>query len=332
MRWTEAKNKQLVELREKNGLGYPEIAKIFDVSQEAARSKYREIKGMCVNPVSESPYPSYDKPLVMEGDAIVLPDVEMPYHNADFINRCLDLADAWKIDQAILAGDVLHFNSISHWEANWKAETNSGISESAEKDLLGLDLPESVRAQLIDVIQKYDNPSEDDVGAEIKAAKDNLLRLGQQFERVDYVIGNHDGRFLSALNSPMFGTDLLQFIGIQDPKWKIAPFYYSWLKTSGGDYRIVHPKGAGKATAYNLASKYQCHILMAHSHQWNMLRDRSGRFYAIQMGCCVDEMRLAYAAQRDTANDAHVLGAVIVRGGYPYLLDVNTPFENWKRL
>jgi hypothetical protein len=319
-------------MREDDGAGWTAIADHFGITQEGARSKYRLERSLFVNPVFESPYPSFDNPLVMEGDAIVFPDTEFPYHNAEFINNCLDLADAWKIDKAILAGDALHFNSISKWEASWKADGNAGISEKAEKDLLDLDLSSSARQKIIAIIQKYDTPSENDAGSEIATSRDCLTRLGQQFEKVDYVIGNHDGRFLAALNSPIFARQLLQFIGVDNPKFRIAPYYFSWLDTERGRFRIVHPKGAAASTAYNLASKFQCHILMAHSHRWSVLKDRSGSFYAIQMGCCVDETKLAYAAQRDVAGDAHALGAVIVRGGYPFLLGVDTPWSVMKRL
>lgn len=91
---------------------------------------------------------------------------------------------------------------------------------------------------------------------------------------------------------------------------------------------IEHPNSAAKNAATKLAAIYQCHILMAHSHRWSIERDPSGHFWAIQMGCVVDERRLPYASQRHNTKEAHRLGAVIVREGYPFLLGEDTPFSH----
>src|SRR5512140_1237820 len=57
--------------------------------------------------IRESPYPRFDEPLHLEGDAIIFPDMEMPFHHAEFINKCLELARLWNIRQCICAGDLL---------------------------------------------------------------------------------------------------------------------------------------------------------------------------------------------------------------------------------
>ncbi|MHB8961971.1 MAG: hypothetical protein ACYC5K_02340, partial [Saccharofermentanales bacterium] len=269
-----------------------------------------------------SPYPIYDKPLEMEGDAVVIPDPEFPYHEAEFMNRVLDLADAWKIKQCNIAGDAMHFNAISKFEPAWKEKPKNTIDEKMEAELLEIanDANKRTRERLLEVITR--NPSEqdgDDVGNEVETAKRALIRLGEQFDRVDYVIGNHDGRFLSALNSPTFADQLLKFIGLNEPKWRIAPYYYSFIRSGGELFRIEHPKSASQSTASKLASKYLCHVLMGHSHLLSSQFDQSGSFWAMHMGHCVDERRLPYASQRSNTSPAHVLGAVIIRDGFPHL-------------
>lgn len=302
-------------------------SKINNAQQRAIRDIGREF-------LKPSPYPVYDKPLEMYGDAVVIPDPEFPYHHADFLNKVLDLADTWKITQCIIAGDAMHFNSISKWEASWTQQT-SGIAETDIDDFKQLvaSLPKKYQANMLDWIGARDvGKSGDSVGDEVAISKRELLRLGQQFDLIHYVIGNHDGRFLSALNSPLFADQLLQFIGLTDPKWKIAPYYYSILYSGEEKWRIEHPRGASKNTASALASKYLCHIAMAHSHGWGMGFDRSGNFYSINMGCCVDEMRLAYASQRSTAGEAHKLGALIIRDGKPFLLNEHIPWDLYRRM
>jgi len=49
-----------------------------------------------------------------------------------------------------------------------------------------------------------------------------------------------------------------------------------------------------------------------------------------QIGCCVDERRLSYAAQRHNTQDAHALGAAIIRDGYVTVLTEH--WTDWERL
>ena len=71
---------------------------------------------------------------------------------------------------------------------------------------------------------------------------------------------------------------------------------------------------------------------MGHSHLLRQDYDISGKFHACQIGHCVDEERLAYASQRSTTRDAHLLGAAIVRDGYLLVLDEKVDWERMKKL
>ena len=279
-----------------------------------------------------SPYPVYDTPLTLEGDALVLPDIEMPFHHADFLNRVLDLAQKWNIRQCIMAGDLLHFDSLSGWEPNWTNENKGGLSAEAEKRLIdfAMKMGSKKQGEFMDLIGNIGIKDEQDgASMELDTARKELHHIDQLFDRVDFVIGNHEGRLLRALQTTLNPNELLRLLDIKNPRWRIAPFYYSKLETERGTYRIEHPKNSGKFSASRLASKYLTHILMAHSHQLNFTYDPSGTFYAIEMGCCVDETRLAYVGQRSNTSPTHMLGAVIVRDGIPWLLHQNV---DWKRL
>ena len=166
---------------------------------------------------------------------------------------------------------------------------------------------------------------------ELKITRKVVKVISECFDQVDMILGNHDSRMIRALNSPMFPSEVLRTVEAGE-KWRIGPYYYSRLISDGETYQIEHPKSFAKNSASKLASKYQCHILHAHSHRWGVDTDVWGRFYAITMGCIVDEERLPYAAQRHHSGDAHRLGAVIVRAGYPYLLGADTPFETFKKM
>jgi predicted phosphodiesterase len=266
----------------------------------------------------------------MEGDALILPDTEFPFHDADFVNHCLELAHAWGIEQAIIAGDALHFDSLSQWEANWIVISRKNtLSEDAENEMRALiqNLPPEHQGALLSKLTEIT----EDAGepTELMEAKKALLTLGSAFERIDYVIGNHDDRFVRALKSPMMPQTLLDFVGLTNPRWRIGPYFYSILISGGEKFRIEHPRSAAANTATRLADKFETSVIMGHSHAQDVRWSTSGRHYAIHAGCCVDERRLPYAAQRSTNQAAHKLGAVIVREGYPYVLHDRV---DWQRL
>lgn len=337
--WTDEELKHLKDFAENKNFSWSEIGHAFGVDGESARTRYRRLtkttsKSYSFTPIEESPYPKYDKPLEQTGDCLILPDPEFPYHNADFINRCIDLALSWKITKCNIAGDAMHFNSISKFEANWRPDSSGDLSDKAHKELMNFlpKLPKNLQDEYLNTLERLEPTHDDDIGGEVQIAKRAFLNLSSAFDEIVYVIGNHDGRLLSALNSPMFADQLKQFTVGDNPKFLIAPYYFSILHTENGDYTIEHPVGSSAKTAVNISIQKHCHVLMGHSHRYSRLRDPSDKFWCIQMGMCVDENRLAYASQRTRGAEKHSLGATIVRDGFPYDLSINTPWELWKKL
>lgn len=329
--WTPAEDELLWKLKSAGSTDY-QIGIVLGLTGDQVRWR-RRTYAQAEQRVSESPYPIYDSPLVMEGDAVILPDIELPFHNSDFLNKVLDLAARWNIRKCIVAGDLLHFKSISHWGQTWEDEPKgaSGLSEEQERKLLefAMTLGGGKQEQLISMLQEMDEEAEESPGLsrELNSARKVVQELSQVFDFIDYVLGNHDERFLRVLDSPLFPSELLTLIKAPESKWRISPYYFSKLVSAGETYQIEHPRSSSKVAAVKLASIHQCHILMAHSHRWSQEKDPSGKFWAIQMGHIVDERRLPYASQRHSTADAHRLGAVIVREGYPFLLGEETPFH-----
>ena len=318
------KRREIVQLRQ-SGMTFKDIAAQFGLAEGTIKTHYYLSVGQPSAPqkIPDSLYPRYDQPPTVQGDALILPDVEIPFHHAEFINRVLDLADAWKIKLMISAGDLLHFDSLSGWEPNWAVKPNSGLSEQDEKRLmdLAMSLPKNHQAKLMETIVDIGGQSEDSgFSGEMHHARTVLKSLDDCFDSFVWVLGNHEGRLLRAINSPVQPSELLNLMKLEEGKWQIAPYYYCLLETEQGTYRITHPKSAANGAARGLASQYLQNVIMGHSHKVFWDWDVSGRFHAIQAGHCVDEMRLAYAAQRDAKRDSHALAAVIVKNGYPYLL------------
>ncbi len=297
-------------------------------STEAVRSQLKRTGGV----IQQSPYPVYNAPLVMEGDALILPDIEFPFHDAEFLNKCLALAAKWNIKQAILAGDVLHFDSLSGWEPNWTAPNTGGSTMEAEVELMAWcsqGLSPKKKQEFYQLIGDLGQRSEQDgVSTEMGVARRELRRLAEQFDQVHYILGNHEGRLLRAMQTAMDPQELLRLLEMGD-KWKVSCYYFSYLDTPQGRYQIEHPKSAAATTAAVLAAKFGCSVLMGHSHHLSMTTDVSGRYFAAEIGCMVDENRLPYASQRHTRAPAHSLGAAIVKNGFPTIL---SKFTDWDSL
>ena len=326
---------EIVRLRSM-GRTFKEIGEELGIAGGTAKIHYYLATGQSsYQRIPESPYVRYDEPPTVEGDALVLPDCEIPFQHAEFMNRVIDLADAWKIKQVICAGDLLHMDTISGWEPSWKKGENKTIlSDIDESKLLeiALSLPKAKQQAIIDIIGESSGVEGKDFSAEMGFARKALTALDKCFDKFIWVLGNHEGRLLRAIQSPVNPSELLNLMKLDEGKWEIGPYYYAILKSGGQEFRITHPKSAADNAARSLAVQHHQHIIMGHSHKMMADWDPSGKFMAIQMGHCVDEKRLAYASQRDANRNAHKLGAVIVRDGYAWLLHEHTDWEGMRKM
>ena len=57
-----------------------------------------------IMPVKESQHPNWTDAPHIEGDALILSDLHIPYHNAAHVNRCIMAAKKAGVTKLILAG------------------------------------------------------------------------------------------------------------------------------------------------------------------------------------------------------------------------------------
>lgn len=323
--WTPEETEQCFVMRE-CGLDWPEIGARFGVTPDAARGHYRTTPRPETLPprVKPSTHPRYDSPLVIEGDALVLGDVEAPFHAAEFINRCLDVAQKWNIRKVILSGDFLHFDSISKWSPSWQEKRKNGLSDAQEAVLVDFlkTLPKGAQGAGFDLLERISGESSEgpNLSAELQETRAIVKTFNACFDELYFLMGNHEGRLLTALQTPLVPDDILQLIEAGE-KWHIAPYYFGHLVSNGVDWLIEHPKNYNLNAARNLSKKFRTNVIMGHSHILNMYMGPDTDYhYAISAGCCTDEARLPYAAQRHNCAPEHALGAVIVRDGQATLL------------
>jgi hypothetical protein len=329
--WTESEEQKAIRL-ELLGRSDYEIAEELNRSTQSVNVKMSRLRmagKIASSSVPASTMPLWTDPLRSEGDAVILSDVEAPYQNSEFVNRVLDLADTWNIQSLHLAGDLLHFDSLSKWGSEWTQDKEKQADKLMELVQL---LPGKKREEGLKMLEEAGLLAEGGLSGELAEAR-KVFRSLNSFSNVYVAIGNHDDRYIRALNQAVASHELLHQIDRHnDPRWRIAPYYFSIVDTEQGRFRIEHPRGAGKNTAIDLAVQYHCHIVMGHSHRWAVNRDPSGKFWAIQTGHCVDERRLAYVMQRSAKRDAHVPGATIIRGGYPFVLSPESPWDMLRRM
>jgi hypothetical protein len=330
--WTNRDVDQAVKLKVE-GLSDYQIAEKLGRTYASVNVKLSRLKSEGKIPVSQVPaskMPLWNEPLKSEGDAVILTDVEAPFQHSEFINRVLDLADTWGVQTLHLGGDLLHYDSLSAWGSEWtedKEELVDLFMTIVEKYIAN-----KKKTEVVEMLDEYGMTSTGGLSGELKESR-RVFRSFDSFKSVYVELGNHDDRYLRALDQALSPKELLHQIDKdKDERWKIAPYYYAFIETEAGTYRITHPRGAGQKTAIDLAIQFHQHVIMGHSHRWNISRDPSGKFWAIQQGHCVDENRLAYVKQRDAKRDAHVLGATIIRGGYPFVLSPESPWEMLKRM
>lgn len=130
--WTKNDIDLLVKLKGEGKSDY-QIAVLMGRTYDSVNAKLARIQKTA--PIPKSSFPVWDKPLKSQGDALILSDIEAPFQHSDFINRCLDLADAWGVRTLHIGGDLIHYASLSTWAPN-----HSGNERVIESVLQALDL------------------------------------------------------------------------------------------------------------------------------------------------------------------------------------------------
>jgi hypothetical protein len=275
-----------------------------NISHWSVESQRRRLKLMKTNsgvPVifDTSEYVKYtDPPVIESDDVLVLSDVEAPFHDAEWCSDLVALAKHWKIDNVILAGDFLHFSSLSKFTKAMMGPDSGNGYEFAED-------------------------AEVEVSDEVEAAAQFSDVLLNNFDRLVMILGNHEKRLTKRLAVATRVSLLRQLLGHRkDKRFEIYPYYYAVIEATTGTWRVSHPANYSVIpvrVAARLADKYECSYIAGHGHDWGEAISVSGR-YAAACGCCCDPERLAYTMLRDNLKPFQQRGGWMLKDGYPYLL------------
>lgn len=302
----------------------------FGVSRNAVRKKrvrmghYRGARGDNAVHLHESILPFVDHSLeVFEDNVLVLGDVEAPLHDAEWIERCVEVAQKLKIDKLILNGDFLHLETLSSFTAPWGYEPQESALTPREAQMLE-DVAEIVskkdEVKVRAILEKKGRRQKvlESVGEEIAEARKFVKSLRQYFDKAYWCMGNHEDRYLRKMEKSPYTSDLVRLLAADD--WIDITPGHRWLTLISGDqkWRITHPRNTSVTPAMvarKLCSKHLCHVVQSHNHLYGLGFDVSGQYIGAEIGCCVDFRRLNYVQQTDSTRPTMKLGACIIRDG-----------------
>lgn len=303
-----------------------EYSEICGRSYNSITLKIRSMPEYRIPPSNRTPWNDHPK---LEGDVFVIGDTQIPFHHAEFINKCLSLCRRWGIRKMVLGGDAIDLNAFSNFAPDFENDRRRVIDSNSAAELVKFadTLSTEKREELLAMIGEAER--ENGIGGEIKESRVVLKAFEEHFDNILWIMGNHEQRTLRALQKVLPVDTLATLLGADSPKWQVSPYYWCLLLSGGKEWQIEHPINTGKGSSKKLAPKFGKNIVMFHNHQFSITTDPSGEYYAIEPGMGMDESRMAYAAQRHNAADTHVVGALIIRDGKPTALN---KFTDWEML
>ena len=167
----------------------------------------------------------------IDESCLILGDVELPFHHADFINNCIRLAKHWRIDTLILAGDFIHWASLAFFP-----DSEKDVEKEIEQ--IGLSIRPFIES-FSKVVWISGNHEK-----RVTNAMDRLLSL----------------KYTSRLIIP---SDLAELF---KARVTTSDYFYCWV---GQNWKIIHPKATNTVpanAARNIAERQECNVIMTHDH------------------------------------------------------------------
>lgn len=253
--------------------------------------------------IPEDDYPpiTVDRPIVIrDADAIITADWHVPLYDPEYVNAMIERARHLDVRTLVIAGDFFNFDALSAYD-----------------------------------------PKQDEAGleGEIEAAQSVMSVLGETFDRIVFVWGNHDARLHRALGYKMqfktamnlvfgeLGRDLLAKIEFTnlDHVW----FEFSEAPPDRRRWYICHPQSYSRiplSTARQLTAKMNANVITAHAHHCAVGYGTDGRKIAAEIGGFFDRTKTQYL-QRSTTFPNWQQGYGYLLGGRFFLTtpDWGTP-------
>jgi len=235
----------------------------------------------------------------VSGDCIVSSDWHCPYQSQPLVEKMLTLAKRLRIKQLILNGDFLNEDSFSRWKYN-----------------------------------RFNVPWPE----EKASARELLKKLYGVFDRIYYILDNHDRRLIVANEGKAGGldeSDVIELLTWGAQGGKLIPsvdYHYILVNEL---FRITSPKEYRRvklSLPNRLAQLYHQHIISGGDHLFGVGLDDSGRYVIANDMAMVNRKEVPYVMTQDSSYPHWNAGfyAIINNVLYPFCDHKNlTDWDYW---
>jgi len=237
--------------------------------------------------IKPGPFPIYNKAPKLEGNALVMADCHVPFHDSNWCNRIITYALKRGISQLILAGDFIDWAAFGIYGRLVKVEAHEEIAAAR---------------QFFEALQGFETV--------VVILGNHEMRLIRQ---LDYKLGAEE-------LTPMFASH--PGLVVTDYHWcTLRSGGQNWRISHP---KNAHMKPCSVATRL-VAKNSLTHVATGHDHVCGKIKTEDGRHWAVSTGACLMPAKLDYTTMIDNTRWQIAQGALIIREGYPELLTPDCP-------
>ena len=237
--------------------------------------------------VRPGPFPIYNKAPKLEGNALVMADCHVPFHDADWCNRVITRALSLGIKALVFAGDFIDWAAFGIYGRLVEVNANEEIAAAQS---------------FFDALQDFDEV--------VVLLGNHEIRLIRQ---LNYKLGAEELTPLFASHPGLIVTDYhwctLRSGG---QNWRISHPRNAHMTPCSVARRLV-----AKNSGY--------HVAVGHDHVCGKIRTEDGQHWAVSTGVCLFPKKLDYITLVDNTRWQVAQGALIIRDGWPELLTPDCP-------
>ena len=238
--------------------------------------------------------------VTVTGDCLVTSDWHIPHHHEELLHRLLSVAKRLSIKQLVINGDFLNEDAFSRWPYH----------------------PFNVGWQT----EKY-------------VARDVIKQLVAQFERIYYILDNHDRRIIARHERPTDFTadDFLDLLFDATQRGVVRASIYYHMLVVNETWRVTSPKDYRRAKLSlpsRLAQLHHTNVISGGDHLFGLGVDDSARYVVANNCCMVNPAEVPYTNVSDTSFPQWSPGfyAIVNNVLHPFVLHENLWPSWWKHI
>jgi len=204
-----------------------------------------------------------------------------------------------QIEPPVLVISDLH---IPYHDSDWLDRI---LIEAKRRDILNL----LIAGDLIDSkrVSRWGTEDGLKLDEELDFAKTVIEEIKKHFT-VQIILGNHDERLSNLVGREIRTEQLLsRWLDVEVHRYHQAYVGSTWL--------ISHPQNYSRMPAQPalaLATKYEMNVAVAHTHQFSIARTLSGKWWAVEIGTCMNPELVEYLHRNLSTHPKHQKGALII--------------------